>query len=326
MDQKTSTPILLMTFNRPKTTKIQLDRFSKLSSRNVYIAVDGPRGDFDLEKCKQVQQIVENWAEFSHHRVSIVIQNKNLGLHNHFLLSLEKFFSDYTFGIVLEDDIEFRESFIHLMDSSNYNRIYKDFWSIQGYNPLKSAISDFNSRQDISLVKTNFHSVWGWGASSISVESMLKYVDDAKQKKYIERSVAQGSRLFTSDPFLRNAIANVWLQKLQRARSLTSGGWDNWWVAAAWFHQSQSLMPTVSISRESLNQAEGQSHVHAQFGDNWGHGSLENVIIPDEVPHSSKADEISLLNTWGIGRKYSWLYSPRVIFQLSASKKNLEVG
>ncbi len=323
MDKQKNTALLVMAFNRPNTTEQQLGRIQDLSTRNIHISIDGPRNTQDEEKCLAVQKITEAWATKSHHKVSITSENTNLGLHRHFMKAFSDFFSSYDFGMVLEDDIEFRNSFVDFIDRIHQTKDYRDYWSVQGYNPLDEANNGLFS-QEIRFTKSNFHSVWGWASHSHSVERMLKFIADSKNPNVIRTSIEKGARLFTSDPVLRMAIRNVWLKKLLRAQSLESGGWDNWWVASAWLHQMPSLMPNVSISRETLNQLEGQSHRHTQIGISWTENQKEEVFFEKEFVDSPTGQEIRLLRTWGITRPYSWYFAPRVYKQYSNLQRKLE--
>ena len=326
MDKKNNTALLVMAFNRPKTTEQQLGRIQDLSKRNIHISIDGPRNTQDEEKCLAVRKITEAWAAKSHHKVSITSENTNLGLHRHFMKAFSAFFSNYDFGMVLEDDIEFRNSFVDFIDQIHETRIYRDYWSIQGHNPLDEGHNGFLSSREIRFKKSDFHSVWGWASHSHSVERMLKFIGDSEDPNVIRASIEQGANLFTSDPILRMAIKNVWLSKLLRARSLESGGWDNWWVASAWLHQMPSLMPNVSISRETLNQREGQSHHHTQTGISWSENQKEEVLFEKEFGNSPTSREIKLLRTWGITRPYSWFFAPRVHKQYSNLQRKLETN
>lgn len=323
MDKQNNTALLVMAFNRPKTTEQQLGRIQDLTKRNIYISIDGPRNTQDEEKCLAVRKITEAWAAKSHHNVSITGENTNLGLHRHFMKAFSDFFSNYDFGMVLEDDIEFRNSFVDFIDRIHQTKNYRDYWSVQGHNPLYEA-NNGRFSQEIRFTKSNFHSVWGWASHSYSVERMLKFIADSKNPNVIRTSIEKGARLFTSDPVLRMAIRNVWLKKLLRAQSLESGGWDNWWVASAWLHQMPSLMPNVSISRETLNQLEGQSHHHTQIGISWTENQKEEVFFEKEFGDSPTGQEIRLLRTWGITRPYSWYFAPRVYKQYSNLQRKLE--
>jgi GR25 family glycosyltransferase involved in LPS biosynthesis len=268
--------------------------------------------------------IAEKWAANSPHRVHVEISLVNLGLHKHFIKAFTNFFSRHEFGIVLEDDIEFRQSFIDYIDQMNLSRGYRNYWSIQGHNPLTQAAVSFETNHTVQFEETNFHSVWGWASHSESIERMLTFISDANDSNVLIKSVVRGSELFTSDPLLKLAIKNVWLQKLLRARTLNSGGWDNWWVAAAWLHQTSSIMPNISISRESLIQTEGQSHSHAQKGSRWAETRLEVLSTNSQITKNSNHKEIELLRAWGITRPYSWLYSPRIAKQYAKSIELLE--
>ena len=205
-------------------------------------------------------------------------------------------------------------------------KAFNDFFLTYDFGMVFEGHNGFLSSQELRFKKSDFHSVCGWASHSYSVERMLKFIGDSKNPNVIRASIEQGANLFTSDPILRMAIKNVWLSKLLRARSLESGGWDNWWVASAWLHQMPSLMPNVSISRETLDQREGQSHNHTQTGISWSENQKEEVLFEKEFGNSPTGWEIKLLRTWGITRPYSWFFAPRVYKQYSNLQRKLETN
>ena len=95
----------------------------------------------------------------------------------------------------------------------------------------------------------------------------------------------------------------------------SKSGWDTRWVFEAWKKGRLSLIPEISLAREEIEQPEGQTHPHATNGELW----IPRQEITDQfsLVSRNKYLDISLLETWGIRRKYSWLYSYRITKQLA---------
>ena len=55
-------PILLIGFNRPDFTALQISRLKPLSPDKLYFVVDGPRADkpTEIECCLQVRSCIDN--------------------------------------------------------------------------------------------------------------------------------------------------------------------------------------------------------------------------------------------------------------------------
>lgn len=112
-----STPILLITFNRPEHTRRVLERILEAKPQNLYVFQDGARegNERDVQKCAEVRQVVEElWNEYSSipptstqggeaalHRY---YSDTNLGCGPGPYKAISWFFSKEEKGIVLEDD------------------------------------------------------------------------------------------------------------------------------------------------------------------------------------------------------------------------------
>ena len=56
------TPVLLIGFNRPDFLAISLKELAA-TGRNIYIAIDGPRDNSDLEEVIKSRQLAKEFAE-----------------------------------------------------------------------------------------------------------------------------------------------------------------------------------------------------------------------------------------------------------------------
>ena len=144
------TPILVMAYNRPLTTKRLIDTIEGLPRRNILVSVDGAKLEHVVAR-QQTMDIFAKWSNESVHEISIIDRPSNLGLYDHFMLALENFFTLYPVGIVLEDDIEFSPTFVEFVD--NQTKILEDeVWSICGNNPLPN-----HDLMDARYSKVSFH-------------------------------------------------------------------------------------------------------------------------------------------------------------------------
>jgi len=323
-----ATPILLIAFNRANTVQNQLKRIEGLSARKVRVSIDGPRHSQDEAKVLTVRRIVDSWSQESNHDVSVTINKNNLGLHGHFNQAFHAFFTENRLGLVLEDDIEFRKSYIKFLDSNQDLLLNSNTWSIQGYNPSIGADFDFSNRQEIDFRPTYIHTVSGWAANASSIESFLSASSAINQNLYIEDAIRSFTANLTRDPLLARAIRATWIRKMKRAIA-GGGGWDNWWEIAAWKSGRQSLMPTKNLSRESLDQSEGQSHPHMKNGLTWSSGDLE-LVHPNirKYDKQDRIEDVNLMQIWGIGRKYAWAHALRIQRELrnhSASRSGADL-
>jgi GR25 family glycosyltransferase involved in LPS biosynthesis len=263
-----------------------------------------------------VKSNVINWAEHTHHEVQVKIQDKNLGLHLHAQIAYMDFFSRFQYGLVLEDDIEFRKSFIDFLDCNPELLLKTNSWSIEGHNPAFSSYTDFAFNQTVSFRSTHIHTIWGWASNSVNVEHFLSYVNKSHSFHDLTETIDLFADTVTSDKCLKNAIRATWLRKSLRAMS-GGGSWDNWWELAAWNSGKRSLIPNFSLTREILNQDEGHSHPHLAEGKIWVKNTSELVCLSDlEYSKYEKKLDVELLKVWGITRKYSWARSSLIKRQI----------
>lgn len=305
-------PILLVAYNRPTTLSIQFERLENISPREIHVFIDGPKQK-DIENQNRVIQISKIWAENTLHRPSIHISERNLGIRDHFPLAAERFFSIYSQGLILEDDISFGSNFFEFCEQTSKAFAGKPIWSICGHNPISMVRSSLPHANSSFL--TNIHTIWGWATFSTSIEHYLSYRTSPARKVFAD--IVDISHKFTSDPLLRKAIELTWKRKYLRATSESGGGsWDNIWELAAWNSGLPSVMPNYSLSSEMRQTNESGTHdsrrEYKLFKD------LPELQFSSVVSPLRKSRDISLLGTWRITRPYAWRYFLRVKQQLRA--------
>ena len=99
------TPVLLLVFNRPDTTRRVLDALRPLRPRHLYVAADGPRPHrpADASLCQQVRELVKAAVDWPCElRTLFQDQNLNCGLGP--ATAISWFFGHESEGIILEDD------------------------------------------------------------------------------------------------------------------------------------------------------------------------------------------------------------------------------
>lgn len=100
------TPVLLVTYNRPKHTSRVLEAIMAAKPKELYVFQDGACGwrKGDFEKCAEVRNLVEELTDNSDARLHTFFSHENLGCGPGPMTALNWFFSENEMGIVLEDD------------------------------------------------------------------------------------------------------------------------------------------------------------------------------------------------------------------------------
>ena len=303
-------PILLMAFNRTKTLERQLLNLDSLSPRKIVIHVDGATRSTQ-ESQKSVLKLAECWAEKSEHNIEIKAKDTNLGLLKHFPIAASDFFSSHTFGIILEDDIDFGPSFIDMCEQAFNSKSLNDLWSICGHNPSGKFLK--GNRVQVSLRLSHIHTIWGWATSSFNIERYLSY--GSKTKDQIFKDIDAFSKEITRDIFLQRSIKLTWRRKIARYLHPNSGGsWDNLWELAGWKSKLPSLMPSHSLSTEFVHPNESGTHASTRaFHKFYSEVPINSISA---VSKQSNYLDIQMMKMWGISRKYSWGYALRIASQL----------
>jgi len=157
MSKIIETPILLIGFNRPDTTKIVFESIRKVKPKRLYVAIDGPRlnkqGEADL--CKQVLEITKkvDWDCDAKY----LIRDENLGCKLGVSGAITWAFENEEKLIIIEDDIVAVPAFFSFAEE-----LLEKF-----KNDEKIAMISANQYTPITMdndyLFTKYGHIWGWG-------------------------------------------------------------------------------------------------------------------------------------------------------------------
>lgn len=307
-------PILIVAYNRPETLGRLLIKIESLESRQVIISIDGPTTQSRTSN-RLVLESAVIWKESSKHNVEILYRDKNFGIYDHLPIALGYLFSSNTYGIILEDDIDFVPTFIDFIDKNTHLLEKGNLWSICGHNPVGLSQSFRDKKCKLTFEHSYFHSIWGWATSK---ENALKFLEGYASRIELEEALdilKFTSKQISRDPLLRRAFVLTWMRKLsgwniRRERS----GWDTRWAYEGWKAGKVSILPSISLSQESRDQSEGQTHKHEISHSGDLYRNENNAIY--YATGIKRREEIKRIRTWGVSRLYSWFYAIRVMRQL----------
>lgn len=141
-----STPILLITFNRPDHVRRALIEIRKQQPRELFISQDGPRvnNNSDIKKIQEVRNVIKELVDWQCN-LHTLFQDTNLGCGPGPYSAISWFFDNVDQGIILEDDIVPHPLFFSFMENM-LNRYSNDdrIGAVMGHN-LYRKYSIFNS-------------------------------------------------------------------------------------------------------------------------------------------------------------------------------------
>lgn len=154
-----NTPILLLVFNRPATTKKVFAQIRKTKPAFLYIAADGPRTDKPGEDaiCAEVKKSILSNIDWDC-KVRTLFRDSNLGCGKAVSEAITWFFEHVEEGIILEDDTVPSLSFFNYCKIILHRyRDNKEVMIISGNN-FQNGIN----RGDGSYYFTKYVHIWGW--------------------------------------------------------------------------------------------------------------------------------------------------------------------
>lgn len=294
-------PILLMAYCRPiEFSRIASD-LESLPQRRIEISIDGPVLETESEN-KSVVDLAISWKSKSKHEIDVWVSERNLGLFEHFSAALQRFFSKHQWGLVLEDDLEFREEIVQFLDTNEAKNLLDIYFSFCGHNPL-SDLSSYRSNHSIHLQETNIHTISGWASSASSIHLFLELLKDSRSDELLLESILKNfCHNVTRDPLLARSLFNNWSGKIHRAANASKPNWDNYWELAAWSSGKLSIRPTFSLTRENPISFGNQTHSHSFDLEMWPRSTKALNLVFSEVLPPKKSLEVKALGIWGTRR------------------------
>ena len=160
-------PALIIAFRRLDGVQRLMKSLQEAGVVRVFLTIDGPRTPEDLE----LQITIERWAtEFASDfdlELLCLRRDSNLGVGKGIVESIDWFFSQVEFGLVLEDDLEISDDFVNYVDYCREKfGNHKDLWMISGDQFFPEL---FDGTQ---FGTCNYPLVWGWATWSTKWQEM----------------------------------------------------------------------------------------------------------------------------------------------------------
>ena len=150
-------PVLLLIFNRPKTTAVVFEKIRQLKPSRLYIAGDGPRqNNNDTENVKKAREITTkiDWPC----DLKTLFRDSNIGCKKSVSQAITWFFEHETQGIILEDDcVPNLDFFYFCQNLLNHYVDNEEIFTITGNN-----FQNNNCRGDASYYFSKYNHCWGW--------------------------------------------------------------------------------------------------------------------------------------------------------------------
>ena len=252
---RVKTPVLLIIFNRPDTTRVVFEAIRKAKPEKLYVAADGPRPHVpsDVATCSESRKIVDgvDWPC----EVRRLFQDENLNCGKAPSTAMTWLFKHEQEGIILEDDCVPSPSFFRFCQELLEK--YRDderIMHIGGNNFLGGWQND----PDHSYYFSRSGHIWGWATWRRAWENF-----DIDIRLY-EKIKKQG---FFNNFFLNRLEKAYRLRKFEKTVEKRGhvDWWDYQWDFARLINSGLAIVPNTNLVK---NLGFGQEATHTVNGTN----------------------------------------------------------
>jgi hypothetical protein len=268
-------PVLLLVFNRPDTTKKVFDAIRLAKPSKLYVVADGPRQNISGEslKCSEVRKIVTlvDWDC----KLITLFRNENLGCKYGVASGIDWFFKNEEEGVILEDDCLPTQEFFEFCDVMlEKYRSDDTIGTITGINVFGEKV------KSDSYYYSKYQSIWGWATWR---SRWTHYKVDIDDRKKIERLD------------VTNSYPNHFRRHIDFCLDLVSAGLNN-----TWDYQLQYLLIKKNYlcvrPYANLISNIGPDGVHSYANNKnifheYGQMNVKNIICPNIVLENKYEDE-----------------------------------
>jgi hypothetical protein len=233
--------VLLIIFNRPKSTQKVFDIIKLIKPERLYISADAPRigNEEDLINCARAREITENidWPC----EVKRLYQQNNLGCSHGPRAAFKWLFSFENEGIILEDDCLPNISFFQFCEEMlERYRNNKKIMLVNGCN------LGYNLDTGYSYGYSRIPNMWGWATwkrSELLIDYELKEWKPVKHKLYKVYKAFRQSIFDTDLNWYR-----YWVEKFNRTINQPVITWWDWqWIYFQTKNKMLSVFPEKNL-------------------------------------------------------------------------------
>lgn len=301
MDKTFSTPILLITFNRPNHTRRVWDAIKKQQPKYMYVFQDGPRegNETDKEKCSAVRAIFDEPLDWDC-KIKTFYSDVNLGCGKGPVTGISWFFENVEAGLIFEDDAvphsDFFDYAAQLLDR------YYNHAEIRAIGSMKIDKRQYgNSSYYFSMMNRNLCAWATWRRAWKDFDYYLDNVSIKELRKSLRKYSASSKEIL------------YWSERLQEIHSdrLNESSWDIQFLISIWLNKGMGICPNVNLSSNIGFDSEG---THTTNLDNPAANLETHPILPLTHPTKIKINRLSDFN-------YDKLYFQPVEYGWSGIKR-----
>ena len=309
-----STPILLITFNRPTHTRQVLQRIMEQQSQKLYVFQDGARegNDADVQKCAEVRKVVEQLTAGTATQLFTNYSDKNLGCGAGPATAISWFFANEEMGIIIEDDAVPHADFFPYC--AELLERYKDNPDVRAIGSMKLFDRKFGDGSYYFSMMNRTLCAWA------SWRRAWRFFD-YKMEQFSCNDLASAMKRYGA----KRREIEYWQERLDEihADCLRGTSWDQQFWMTIWLSRGCGICPNSNLS---TNIGFDEFGTHTQDSTNVGaHRALEPIlplIHPANCKIQRKAD-LLFDKIYFEPYNYGWAGFKRLPFRINKRVKRL---
>ena len=225
--------VLILAYKRYDLLEQIFESLRKYKPKDLFIAVDGPKGLHDVEACTRVKEYSIDLIDWDC-SVHTLFRSENLGCGKAVSTAIDWFFEHVEEGIILEEDCLPALDFYYYCE--RMLEMYREELNVKHISGC-NFLGDLNVKSSFGFSK--FASIWGWATWKRAWE---EYQFELPFKELIEFK----ERLL---PFCSNDFNQLFFWTKGYEYSITSAydSWDFQWQISIWLNQGVCIYPTRNL-------------------------------------------------------------------------------
>ncbi|HBG06028.1 MAG: hemolytic protein HlpA-like protein [Geobacteraceae bacterium GWC2_58_44] len=273
-DWKLSTPVALLIFNRPETTRLVFEAIRAARPTRLLVVADGPRAGRagEAERCREARSVIEtvDWdcsieTDYSDH---------NLGCKRRVSSGLDWVFRQVEEAIILEDDC---------LPDPSFFRYCQELLERYRHEPrivqICGANFQFNSRNfGHSYYFSRYNHVWGWASWRRAWE--LNDVTMSGWPEFRDSGLLDGMLSGRRE-------VSYWTDVMNQVYAGEIDTWDCQWTFSCWKKGCLSVIPAVNTIS---NLGFGPDATHTPVPNKFAEMKRKAIPFPLLHPSTMEAD------------------------------------
>jgi cephalosporin hydroxylase/Flp pilus assembly protein TadD len=276
MDQwQLKTPVCLIIFNRPDTTKKVFDAIRQAKPPKLLVIADGARADRpeEAEKCAAARAII-NQVDWDC-EVLTNYSDVNLGCRDRVASGLDWVFQLVEEAIILEDDCLPHPTFFRFCE-----KLLERYRHDQQIMVISGNNFQFGRRSSqYSYYFSRYNHTWGWATWRRAwqhYDNEMKLWPQVRDTNWLK------------DILKDDWAVSSWSKSFQNVYEGGFSIWDYRWTFACWIHQGLSILPNVNLVS---NIGFGAEATHTKRVSRLANMQTEEMIFPLQHPSFVIRDE-----------------------------------